>query len=105
MPSKTKATPQTAIDEELIDNQELEKLLEDREQAKGAKNEAARKFTTVDDLTKAKLKELGVSDDEGETYRYRCGRFVLTASVTEGKSVSFETAPSQRITITPWGTE
>lgn len=93
----TKATPQTALDERLIEDDTLEKALEDREQAKGAAGEARAKFTTMDDLVKGKVEELGL--DEEETVR--CGRFRISKSMVAGKSVSFETDPSARVTVTP----
>jgi hypothetical protein len=86
---------QTAFDEREISNPELEKVLTDREVAKGKKGEAAKKFTTLDDLARGKLEELGV--DEGE--RVRVGRFVVERRSVKARSVAFDTEPTTRLNI------
>lgn len=80
----TKASPQTAMDEQLIENQELEKALEDREVAKGAAAEARAKYTTLDEVCKDKIEEFSLADGEVA----RVGRFRI-----EKKAVAPREAP------------
>lgn len=90
-----KATAQTALDERVVENAELERALEDREIAKGAAGEARKKFTTLDDLAKGKVNDLNLQDGEA----VRIGRFRVAYRKVPAKSVAFETEPSERLTI------
>ena len=91
------AEAQTALDERVVDDIDLESVLEDRERAKGAAGEARRKFSTVDDIAKGKIGDLKLA--EGDVVR--CGRFRITYKSVEARSVSFETQPTARLTISP----
>lgn len=86
---------QTALDERLVEDKDLEKLLEDRERAKGAAGEARRKYSTLDDLAKEKVEDLALVDDE----TVRIGRFRISQVSVAGRSVSFETTPTSRLKI------
>lgn len=90
-----KATAQTALDERVVENPELEQALEDREIAKGGANEARAKYTTLDDLAKGKVADLNLQDGEA----VRIGRFRVAFRKLPGKSVAFDTEPSERLTI------
>lgn len=94
--SEATADAQTALDEVAVKSEELEKALEDREIARGAKSEATRKFKTLDDVVKAKLDELDLDEDE----TVRCGRFRITNKRVAGREVSFTTEPTMRLSIT-----
>lgn len=95
-----KASPQTAIDERLLDGKDgsaLEKALEDREQAKGVKSEATAKFNTLDEVVKDKIEEFGLA--EGEVAR--CGRFRIEKKKTAPREVSFTAEAGTRLQIKP----
>jgi hypothetical protein len=90
-----KPQSQTALDETVLDDRELEKILEDRERAKGAASEARGKFTTVDEIARAKITDLGLTDGDA----VRVGRFRVTQSRVEARTVNFETQPTSRLKI------
>lgn len=87
---------QTSIDEKVIDDAELAKLLDDREKANGAKREATKKFKTLDEMAKHKLEEHG--ELEGGD-RLRVGRHVVKVSERESAHVEFERQPGKTIRI------
>lgn len=93
----TKATPQTAMDEGLIEDEKLEKALEDREKKRKVKSDATADFKDADDVVKGKLDALEL--DEGATVR--CGRFRISKKSTPARDVSFTTEPSSQLQITP----
>jgi hypothetical protein len=86
---------QTEITEREVESKDLEKILEDREKAKGPKLEAAKKYKTLDQLAKDKLEELGYEDGDV----LRIGRFKVTATAVPSRNVAFETDPTTRLTI------
>lgn len=90
-----KPQPQIALDEQIVESAELERVLEDREVAKGAAGEARKKFSTLDELAKGKIADLDL-DDGGAV---RVGRFRVTKSAVAARSVSFEIDPSMRLSI------
>lgn len=89
------STPQTALDEKPIDSPELEALIDKREERKATKKEATAAFKEMDDAVKARIAEFDLP--EGEVAR--CGKYRIEKRPTKGRSVSFETAPSSRLTI------
>lgn len=93
----TKATPQTAIDERLVESDELEKALEDREIAKGTKSEAQAKFNTLDEVVKDKIEEFNLADGEVA----RVGRFRIEKKPVAPREVSFTAEASSRLSIKP----
>ena len=84
-----------SIYERTVEDADLEAALEAREAAKGRRGEAQKAFTKADEQAKAKLE--GLELDDGSPVRI--GRFVVTVKAQPGKSVSFETAPSERLQI------
>jgi hypothetical protein len=92
----TKPVPQIALDEQVIDDPELEKTLEDRELAKGAAGEARKKLETVDEIAKGKIGELKLRNGKA----VRIGRFRVAQTPVAARSVSFETKASSRLKIT-----
>lgn len=89
------ADDQTALDETEWEDPELEKLLTDREVAKGKKREVVKKFKTLDDLAKDKLTELDLEDGTV----LRVGRYRVRKTAVPSRAVSFETEPTSRLTI------
>jgi hypothetical protein len=90
----TEARPQTSIYETEIDNDELEKVLEDREKAKAARGDAQKAYKDADDQAKALIRSLDIADAP-----VRVGRFVVSERQVAGKTVSFETQPTTRVQI------
>ncbi len=85
----TKTQPQIHMEDKIITNKELEKLLEERQEAKAKASE----YRAIDKKTKDKINSLA------ESPPYRIGRFIITRQATEGRSVSFETQPGSRLSI------
>lgn len=91
------ADDQHALDERLVEDDALLKMLEDREVAKGKKSEATKKYETMNNIVKLEVEKLGVEEDE----TVRVGRFKITKSKVDGRHVAFETEPTERLTIGP----
>jgi hypothetical protein len=90
---------QTALDERVVEDGELEQLLSDRQIAKGAAGEAKKKFTSLTNLAKEKIEALGL--EEGQAIRV--GSFRITKKPVPARDVAFETAPTTRLTISALG--
>ena len=80
---------------EITDADDLVKLLGKREQKKIARKEAQRAFKTVDDQVKARLSEYNLQAGEVA----RIGDYKVKIVKSQGRAVSFETAPSERTVI------
>lgn len=91
----TKAKAQISMDEKVIDDPELEKELEERQELKYSVGEYRKRDKSV----KGKLREIK------ENYPFRVGRFVISKSVNNPRSVSFETSESIRYNIKLAGEE
>lgn len=90
-----KARAQIHMDETIVENEELEKMLEERQELKLAVGE----YRKVDKNAKAKI-------DSIETpMPFRVGRFVISKRDNTAKSVAFETQASSTITIKLAGEE
>lgn len=79
--------------EKVLDDNNLERQLLERERMKNQLAEYRKKYDDVDDEVKARIKELRVKG------AVRCGGFVITVKELEGRDVAFETKPSKRIYI------
>lgn len=88
------ARPQISIYEQTIEDPELEAALERREVLKAAASEARKSLTEATDSIKTTVKALDVADAP-----VRVGRFVISQRRIAAKSVSFETAPTERLSI------
>lgn len=91
----TREQTQTALDETVVEDPQLEAALEAREKAKAAKSRATLAYKEKDEQAKAQLEEHGLTPDSP----LRVGRFRVTKTVTEGRSVSFDTSGSSRVNI------
>jgi hypothetical protein len=91
----TTADNQTALDERVIEDAELEKVLEDRQVAKGNAGEARKKYGTLDELAKGKIADLQLEDGDA----VRIGRFRISQSAVAPREVAFETNATSRLTI------
>lgn len=87
--AKTKEKAQISMDEKVIDNPELEKLLEERQEAK----ELATEFRKADKKVKDEIAKIEILEP------IRIGRFVISKKSTEGRHVDFETMPGMRVSI------
>jgi hypothetical protein len=87
--------PQQALDETLVDDAQLERALEEREKFKGKAAKARKDYAEADELAKGLATALEISDGQS----VRVGRFRLSRRSIPSRAVSFETAPSSRLTI------
>ena len=87
--------PQIAIDERVIESDELEAALEAREVAKAARREAHSSYASANTKARELIDALELDDSPA-----RIGRFRLVVRPVEARSVSFETSPTSRVTIT-----
>jgi len=85
----TKVKEQIHMEEHFVGNPELEQLLEEREDLKASVSE----YRKTDKEVKEKIASTS------EVTPYRIGRFVIDKKPIAAKSVSFETAPSERYSI------
>lgn len=87
----------------VLENDQLEALLERRQEAKEKLKKPAKAYKEAHDAAKgaiAGLEEYEWVDPDGEEpLRARCGRFVIRVAPVKGRSVSFETEPARRITL------
>ena len=95
MDTKTRARAQSHMDETILDNPELEKQLEERQELK----ESVSAYNKLSKEVKAKLQEIK------DPSPFRIGRFVITRESTPAREVAFETAPGVRYTIKLAGEE
>lgn len=87
----------------VLENEQLEALLERRQEAKEKLKKPAKAYKEAHDAAKgaiAGLEEYEWVDPEGnEPLRARCGRFVFRVAPAASRHVSFDTEPSRRVTI------
>lgn len=86
--------PQVAIGEQIVEDADLEKALEDRQAAKERAGAAGKAYREADGVARGKLGELVEGD-----VPVRVGRFVVYKSDVAARSVSFETDPTSRLNI------
>ena len=91
----TKARAQIHMDDHIIDNPELEKLLEERQELKFSVSE----FHKADKSAKEKIRAIETAPP------FRVGRFLITRQTTPPKAVAFETEESTRFNIKIAGEE
>lgn len=82
-----KDAPQTSIYETTIEDEQLERELEQRQTLREKASTAQALFKEADEKAKARIQTL----DFGTGAPVRVGRFVLTRTVRAARSVSFET--------------
>lgn len=92
----TSLDPQLALDERAVNNPDLEAALERRLRAKDDVAEVRGVLKTASEEVNAELAK--ITDFEPDT-ALRVGRFRITKSHVEGRSVSFETEPRDQIRI------
>lgn len=88
---------QDGLFDQVIENGELEEALEAREKVKASRAALNLKFKEADEKAKGIIATLDVEVDQV----VRVGRFRITRTEVEGRSVAFETDPSERLTIAP----
>ena len=89
MVSKTRARPQIHMDDNIVENPELEKLLEERQELK----ESVSAYKKADKVAKDKIRSIDTPTP------YRVGRFIISKQAVPAKAVAFETAEGSRFTI------
>ena len=95
MVTRTRAKTQIHMDETILENAELEKLLEERQTLK----ESVSEYRKADKEAKDAIRLIETPTP------YRVGRFVISKKDVPGKPVAFETQDSLRITIKTVGEE
>lgn len=88
--------PQDGLFDQDINDDALERLLDEREDRKGKRLEANRKFKEKDDLVKARLEEFSLG--EGEVARV--GKYRIEKRTSRGGHREFDVAPGARLNIT-----
>lgn len=88
--------PQTALDEQVVENATLEEALEARHKKQNSMKALRKQFKELDDRARALLGEVLVEDSAV----VRIGRFRIAKSQVPSRSVAFETDPTSRIRIT-----
>lgn len=87
--------PQTEINEIELTNPRLLAALEERQNLKTDVKTARKAYKTADDTAKALLGEHDLEDGQVA----RIGQFKITKRAIPSRSVTFETDPSSRLTI------
>jgi len=100
-PLRSLPQPQLGLDEKVVAIPELESALEERQSTKEALGEARKAYAEAHELASAEIAKLELPDDTP----VRAGRFRITRSAVSARSVSFETKPTTRVTITYLGDE
>lgn len=90
---------QLAMDETVVEDPELAKLLEARLRAGDDKREVAGVYKLADQAAKDGIAKLDLADGDV----VRVGRFRIAKKATEPRHVSFDSAPGSRVTIELWG--
>ena len=91
----TRSSDQLAFDEKVIENRDLERLLDRRSAAKdqaAAANAEARK---ADEAARAAIEALDIGTDAA----VRVGRYRITKTMTEARTVSFDVEAKERVSI------
>lgn len=88
---------QDGLFDTIIENTELEQALEAREKVKASRAALNAKFKEADDTAKGLISTLDIEVDQV----VRVGRFRISRTAIEGRSVAFETEPTDRLNIAP----
>lgn len=96
MPRKGIVKEQLAIDETMVEDEPLERMLEDRLDAQDKAREANR---AVKALTEVILARITVEHEPAVGQTLRIGRFRITRTETPPKHVVFDTEPKDRTRI------
>lgn len=89
---------QLGMDERVIVEDTLEKLLEERLRAADARSEVNKVFAQKDAAAKDRIATLGL--EVGDIVRI--GRFRIAKTSSEGGHVEFDRSPKDRINISLW---
>ena len=85
----TKVRAQISMDDKVVSNLELEKLLEERQELK----QSVSNYSKADKKAKAEIQKVQTP------LPFRIGRFIIGKQEVAAKSVAFETGKATRITI------
>jgi len=85
----TKVRAQISMDDRIVKNEELEQILEERQELKQSTSD----YRKIDKKAKDKIAKITTE------LPYRVGRFIIGKQHIEPKSVAFETGETNRITI------
>jgi hypothetical protein len=93
--ARAQANDQLAIDETVVTDAALEAALSRRLQANDNMAEVRGVFNRADTEARALIDKLGLELDDV----IRVGRFRITRTMRQGRSVSFDTQPKERVSI------
>jgi hypothetical protein len=91
----TAVDPQDGLFDRVVEDGDLIAALEAREKANETRKNAVARYREKHDKVKGLLEAFQLGDEE----MVRVGRFRIRMRRTEGRSVSFDTSPSRRMTI------
>lgn len=97
MSPRAKQQEQLAFDEQVADDQELLNALEVHAGRKASRQELALEEKQAKERVDALIAKYDVTTEQP----LRIGRFRIERITSAGRAVSFETAPSSRLRITP----
>jgi hypothetical protein len=90
-----KVVGQLGMDERIVEDEEVEAALEERENRRNSYRELQRRYAEADTKAKGLVEALGLAPGEV----IRIGRFRIEKRAIAGKSVTFETKPTSRISV------
>lgn len=86
---------QLALDEKVVDDAKLERLLDVRTAARGRLSQVQAEYRKADEAARSAIETLDIGLDAA----VRVGRYRITRTMTEGGTRSFEVAPKERLAI------
>jgi hypothetical protein len=87
--------PQSGFFDHALEDEALEKVLDEREKLRVQRAEINAKFRDRDTVAKAKIAAFDLADGEVA----RCGRHRIEIKPVAARSVAFDTAPTRRVNI------
>lgn len=86
---------QEGLFDRVIENGDLEQALEEREKRNNSRKAVTKTYKEAHEKVVGLLAPLGIEEDQ----TVRCGRFRITKSAVKGRFVSFDTDPTDRLSI------
>lgn len=86
---------QLALDEKVVEDADLERLLDVRTAAKDRLSQVQAEYRKADEAARTAIEKLDIGLDAA----VRVGRYRITRTMTEGGVRSFEVAPKERTLI------
>ena len=87
--AKAKDSPQIGLEETIVENEEVERMLDERQDLKPE----VQRYNNLNKELKEKLNGIETPTP------YRIGRYIISRSTTEGRHVEFDTSGGTRYSI------